>query len=93
MDDIVIELIDALKEIGLETTYTYVDQACCGEMYWVDYNYNIDSDYKFRIFVKPEKIEISQLIFEKIMISHAEYKTVEQLISTIKHCQKIDKYT
>lgn len=93
MLEIVNSLLDKLEEIGYECRANYVNADCCGELYTVDYGDLVNlfnDDKRFRIQVKNEKIIISTLSFKKIHITHAEFKTPEQVIKFIKYCNKID---
>ncbi len=80
-----------LRKKGYDTIITLFPRECCGDFYAVDYEYGINSEYGFRIAVKPEKIEITRLFFRRIIISFAEFDTVEDLIRTITHCEEVDK--
>lgn len=94
MLEIVTELLDKLEEIGYDCIATYVNAECCGELYTIDYNFTYEyrPERQFRIQVRDEKIEITKLEFKKVFITHAEFQTPDQLIETIKHCEKIDAY-
>lgn len=84
------KISEELRKKGYDTTITLFPRECCGDFYAVDYEYGINSEYGFRIAVKPEKIEITRLFFKKIIISYAEFNTVEELIRTITHCETVD---
>jgi len=92
MEEVVNELLDKLEESGFECSATKAEMPCCGDLYMVDYNYNIDSEKYFRILIKPGTIEISKLLFSNIMISFASFKSAQQVLETINHCKKIDNY-
>lgn len=80
-----------LRKKGYDCIITLFPRECCGDFYAIDYDYGIDSQYGFRISVKPEsRIEITRLYFRKIIISYAEFDTVEDLIKTITHCEEVD---
>jgi len=91
------ELLVKLESSGyIDLKAAFVTKDCCGEMGIIDYSCfentidGISQEQNFRIQVKPEHIEIAKLEFKHSLLTHAKFKTADNVIETLNHFEKID---